>query len=108
MTPEAALDEPLSMGLRATGFVAGFEQVLDDLHVSGDPNDLRRHNALITGVVGIFNGMNNSFMHSEVRVRRPPQVPYFPQSFLSRFHALLTLNKDALFEQHLHPWSEAL
>ncbi|MCC8968617.1 SIR2 family protein [Bradyrhizobium sp. Pear76] len=84
-------------------FAAGFEQVLADLHLSGDPDDKKRHDALLTAVVGIFNAMNNGFMHVKFEFEDPPQVAYSLQSFLSRFHALFTLNQDALIEQHYAP-----
>jgi hypothetical protein len=84
-------------------FAAGFEQVLADLQLSTDPDDKNRHDALIAAVVGIFNGMNNTFMHMKFEFEDPPQFPYSLQSFLSRFHALFTLNQDALIEQHYAP-----
>jgi hypothetical protein len=43
----------------------GFEQALADLQLSTDPDDKKRHDALITAVVGIFNGMNNTFMQMQ-------------------------------------------
>src|SRR5271166_6007576 len=61
-----------------------FEQVLADLQLSGDPEDKRRHDALITAVVGIFNGMNQTFMQMPFEFENPPQVSYSLQSFLSR------------------------
>lgn len=93
----------IDRALRDRLFVAGFEQVLVDLQLSSDPDDHRRHNALITAVVGIFYGMNNGFMHTKFEFEDPPQVAYSLQSFLSRFHALFTLNQDALIEQHYAP-----
>jgi hypothetical protein len=80
-----------------------FEQVLADLQLSTDPEDKKRHDALITAVAGIFNGMNNTFMHMKFEFEDPPQVPYSLQSFLSRFHAIFTLNQDALIERHYAP-----
>jgi len=80
-----------------------FEQVLADLQLSGDPEDKRRHDALITAVVGIFNGMNQTFMQMPFEFENPPQVSYSLQSFLSRFHAIFTLNQDALIELHYSP-----
>lgn len=41
----------------------GFEEVLADLQLSTDPDDKRRHGALITAMAGILNGMNNTFMN---------------------------------------------
>src|ERR1700694_3024117 len=81
----------------------GFEKVLAHLQTSVDPQDQTRHNVLITSVVGIFNGMNQTFMHRRFEFEDPPQVPYSLQSFLSRFHALFTLNQDALIELHYAP-----
>jgi hypothetical protein len=80
-----------------------FEQVLADLQLSKDLDDKKRHDALITAVVGIFNGMNNDFMQMQFEFENPPQVPYSLQSFLSRFHAIFTLNQDALIELHYSP-----
>jgi SIR2-like domain len=81
----------------------GFEQVLADLQLSADPADKKRHAALITAVVGIFNGMNNTFMHMQFEFENPPSVQHSLATFLSRFHAIFTLNQDALLEQHYNP-----
>ena len=81
----------------------GFEQVLADLQLSADPADKKRHATLITAVVGIFNGMNNTFMHMQFEFENPPSVQHSMASFLSRFHAIFTLNQDALLEQHYNP-----
>jgi SIR2-like protein len=80
-----------------------FEKVLADLHVSADPDDQKRHDALITAVAGIFNGMNNTFMHVPFEFENPPSVQHSMAAFLSRFHAIFTLNQDALLEQHYNP-----
>jgi hypothetical protein len=58
---------------------------------------------LITAVVGIFNGKNNTFMQIPFEFEYPPQGPYSLASFLSRFHAIFTLNQDALIELHYNP-----
>lgn len=80
-----------------------FETVLADLQASTDPSDQKRHDALITSVAGIFNDMNNTFMHVQFEFESPPSVRYSMASFLSRFHAIFTLNQDALIEQHYNP-----
>jgi hypothetical protein len=80
-----------------------FEQVLADLQASKDPRDEKRHAVPITAVVGIFNGMNNTFMQIPFEFENPPQAPYSLASFLSRFHAIFTLNQDALIELHYNP-----
>jgi SIR2-like domain len=80
-----------------------FEKVMADLQVSTDPADQKRHDALITAVAGIFNGMNNTFMHVKFEFEDPPSVQHSVASFLSRFHAIFTLNQDALLEQHYNP-----
>ncbi len=80
-----------------------FEKVLADLQLSTDPDDQKRYDALITSVVGIFNGMNNTFMHMQFEFENPPSVQHSLASFLSRFHAIFTLNQDALLEQHYNP-----
>jgi hypothetical protein len=54
-------------------------------------------------VVGIFNGMNNTFMHMQFEFENPPSVQHSLASFLSRFHAIFTLNQDTLLEQHYNP-----
>jgi hypothetical protein len=74
---------------------AGLEQVLADLQLSTDPDDKERHEALITAVIGIFDGMNNNFMPIKFEFEDPPQVSYSLQNFLSRFHAFFTLNADS-------------
>ena len=96
-------DNDIDVPTRDRLFDAGFEQVLADLQLSTDPEDKKRHDALITAAVGIFNGMNNCFMHMTFEFEYPPQGPYSVQSFLSRFHVLFTLNQDALIEQHYLP-----
>jgi hypothetical protein len=80
-----------------------FETVLADLQLSTDPTDQKRHDALITAVAGIFHGMNNTFMHVQFEFENPPSVQHSMTSFLSRFHAIFTLNQDALLEQHYNP-----
>jgi SIR2-like domain len=80
-----------------------FETVLADLQLSKDPGDQKRYDALITSVVGIFNGMNNTFMHMQFEFENPPSVQHSMTSFLTRFHAIFTLNQDALLEQHYNP-----
>lgn len=80
-----------------------FEKVLADLQVSTAPADQKRHDALITSVAGIFNGMNNTFMHVQFEFENPPSVQHSMAAFLSRFHAIFTLNQDALLEQHYNP-----
>ena len=80
-----------------------FEKVLADLQVSTAAADQKRHDALITSVAGIFNGMNNTFMHVQFEFMNPPSVQHSMAAFLSRFHAIFTLNQDALLEQHYNP-----
>lgn len=80
-----------------------FEKVLADLQVSTAPADQKRHDALITSVAGIFNRMNNTFMHVQFEFENPPSVQHSIAAFLSRFHAIFTLNQDALLEQHYNP-----
>jgi hypothetical protein len=46
-----------------------FESVLADLQTSSDPEDQKRYGALITSVVGIFNGMNQTFMRTRLSSR---------------------------------------
>jgi len=96
-------DKDIDEATRDRLFADGFEQVLADLQLSTAPDDQRRHSALLTAVVGIFNGMNNGFMNMKFEFEEPPQVPYSLQSFLSQFHAIFTLNQDALIEQHYAP-----
>jgi hypothetical protein len=95
------IDEPTRERLFAAP--GGFEQVLAELQLSTDPEDKKRHNALITAVVGIFNGMNNTFMQMQFEFESPPSVQHSMAAFLSRFHAIFTLNQDALLEQHYDP-----
>jgi hypothetical protein len=68
--------------------VETFERVLADLQLSPDPADKKRYDALVTAVVGLFNGMNQTFMHLPFEFESPPQVAYSLQSFLSWFHAI--------------------
>lgn len=96
-----SIDQPTRDRLFAAP--GGFEQVLAELQLSPDPDDKQRHNALITAVVGIFNGMNNSFMNVPFEFENPPSVQHSMASFLSRFHAIFTLNQDALLELHYNP-----
>jgi hypothetical protein len=80
-----------------------FEKVLADLQISTDPADQKRHEVLITSVAGIFNGMNNTFMRVPFEFENPPSVQHSMASFLTRFHAIFTLNQDALLEIHYDP-----
>jgi len=80
-----------------------FEAVLAELQVSTDREDQRCYEALITSVVGIFNGMNQSFMQTQFEFENPPSVHHSVAAFLSRFHAIFTLNQDTLLEQHYNP-----
>src|SRR5579871_4933104 len=59
-----------------------FEKVLADLHVSADPDDQKRHDALITALAEIFNGMNNTFMHVPFEFENPPSVQHSMAAFL--------------------------
>jgi hypothetical protein len=95
------IDEPTRTRLFDSG--GAFETVLADLQLSKEPEDQRRYDALITSVVGIFNGMNNTFMHVQFEFESPPSVQHSMASFLSRFHAIFTLNQDSLLEQHYNP-----
>jgi len=98
-------DKDLDSHTRDLLFDSGgaFETVLADLQLSTDPGDQKQYDALITAVAGIFNGMNNTFMHMQFEFENPPSVQYSMASFLSRFHAIFTLNQDALLEQHYNP-----
>jgi hypothetical protein len=80
-----------------------FETVLADLQASADLEDKKRYDALITSVVGIFNGMNNTFMQMQFEFEKPPSLQHSLAAFLSRFHAVFTLNQDALIELHYTP-----
>lgn len=80
-----------------------FETVLADLQFSAEPEDQKRHEALMTAVAGIFYGMNNTFLHAHFEFENPPSVQHSMAGFLSRFHAIFTLNQDALLEQHYNP-----
>lgn len=57
----------------------------------------------MTSVAGIFNRMNNTFMHVRFEFEDLPSVQHSVVAFLSRFHAIFTLNQDALLEQHYNP-----
>jgi hypothetical protein len=82
----------------------GFERVLADLQTSGDTEDKKRHDALITAVVGLFNGMNQTFMQIQsFEFEGSPEIPYSVHRFLTRFQAIFTLNQDALMELHYIP-----
>jgi hypothetical protein len=98
-------DKDLDEHTRDLLFESGgmFEKVLADLQVLTDPDGQKRHDALITAVAGIFNGMNNTFMHVQFEFENPPSVQHSMASFLSRFPAIFTLNQDALLEQHYNP-----
>ena len=80
-----------------------FEGVMADFQISSDPEDQKRYEALLTSVVGIFNGMNQSFMQTQFEFENPPSVQHSMAAFLSRFHAIFTLNQDTLLEQHYNP-----
>jgi hypothetical protein len=80
-----------------------FETVLADLQTSTDPEDQKRYDALIASVAGIFNGMNQTFMRTPLEFENPPSVQHSVASFLTRFHAIFTLNQDALIELHYNP-----
>jgi len=72
----------------------GFERVLADLQLSADPEDKKRYNALITAVVGLFNGLNNTFMQiRNFEFEGMPEIPYSVHNFLTRFHAILRSTK---------------
>lgn len=80
-----------------------FESVMAELQISSDAEDNRRADALLTSVAGILNGMNNAFMYSQFEFENPPSVQHSVAAFLSRFHAIFTLNQDCLLEQHYNP-----
>jgi hypothetical protein len=80
-----------------------FEGLMADFQVSSDPEDQKRYEALLASVVGIFNGMNQSFMQTQFEFENPPSVQHSMAGFLSRFHAIFTLNQDTMLEQHYNP-----
>lgn len=80
-----------------------FESVMAELQTSKDAEDQKRADALLTSVVGIFNHMNNAFMYKQFEFENPPSVQHSVAAFLSRFHAIFTLNQDCLLEQHYNP-----
>ena len=96
-------DRDIDSHTRGLLFKAPFEQVLADLQVSAAPEDQARYAKLITAVVGIFNGMNNTFLQTAFEFENPPSVQHSVASFLSKFHALFTLNQDALIELNYNP-----
>lgn len=78
----------------------GFEKVLVDLDSSKDPEDKKRHSALVTSIVGLFNFLNGNFTRQKFEFEDPPDTRYSVHSFLNRFDAIFTLNQDALLEIH--------
>ena len=91
----------------------GFEDVLAGLEASDSSEDKKRYDALVTAVVGLFNGMGQSFMQMKFEFQNPPDTRYSVHSFLNRFHAIYTTNQDTLLEQHYipmvggQPWGRA-
>jgi hypothetical protein len=91
----------------------GFEDVLAALETSRSSDDKKRYDALVTAVVGLFNGMGQSFMQMKFEFQNPPDTRYSVYSFLNRFHAIFTTNQDTLLEQHYiptvggQPWGRA-
>jgi hypothetical protein len=98
------IDGPTRELLFAAHGAGGFERVLAQLQLSAAPEDRKRYNALITAVVGLFNGLNNTFMQIQnFEFESMPEIPYSVHRFLTRFHAIFTLNQDALMELHYIP-----
>lgn len=81
-----------------------FEDVLAALPFAGDEEGKRRHKLLLSEIVGVFNGMSQSFQRREFEFRQPPDTRYSVASFLARFDALFTLNQDTLLEQKYLPF----
>jgi hypothetical protein len=82
----------------------GFEKVLADLELSGDPDDKKRHGVLLTALAGMFNLLNGSFLQlKQFEFENPPDTRYWLHGFLNRFDAIFTLNQDALLEIHYIP-----
>jgi hypothetical protein len=82
----------------------GFEKVLADLEVSADPDDKKRHGAMISALAGMFNFLNGSFLQlKQFEFENPPDTRYSLHSFLNRFDAIFGLNQDALLEIHYLP-----
>jgi hypothetical protein len=96
-------DRDIDGHTRSLLFKDPFEQVLADLQVSTAPEDQARYSKLITAVVGIFNGMNNTFLQTTFEFENPPSVQHSVASFLSKFNAIFTLNQDALIELNYNP-----
>lgn len=81
-----------------------FEDVLAALQLSSDPAGKKRYDILVTELVGIFNGMTQSYQRREFEFRQPPDTRYSVASFLARFDAIFTLNQDTLLEQKYIPF----
>jgi hypothetical protein len=74
------------------------------LQLSAEPEDKKSYNALITAVVGLFNGLNNTFMQiRNFEFEDMLERPFSVHNFLVRFHAIFTPNQDALMELHYIP-----
>jgi len=83
---------------RATG---GFEVVMSVLQgeakIAPSTVTQKRLDDLTSAVVGIFNGMNNHFLHLNW-LEFQNEVRYMVRAFLERFDAIFTLNQDGLLE----------
>lgn len=81
-----------------------FEDVLAALQGAIDPDNKRRYEALISALVGLFNGMGQAFMQRNLEFKNPPDTRYWLRGFLHRFPNIFTLNQDTLLESNYLPF----
>ncbi len=88
---------------RGTG---GFETVMNILQSeykrAQTPEARKRFDDMTAAVAGIFNGMNNQFLHLPT-LEFQNEVRYMVRPFLERFDVIFTLNQDALLEAQYFP-----
>jgi hypothetical protein len=80
----------------------GFEQVMailqSEYQHKNDRETKERLQKFTGAIIGLFNGMNNSYLAGHFEFQN--EVRYMVRPFLERFDALFTLNQDGLLEIH--------
>jgi hypothetical protein len=80
----------------------GFEDALAELQIeyarSAEPRTKKRLDALQSALAGMFNAMDNAFATTTFQPNN--DLHFMIRTFLIRFDAIFTLNRDLLLERH--------
>ncbi|QAU47214.1 SIR2 family protein [Bradyrhizobium guangzhouense] len=97
-------DNTRGLLLRSHSSGGSFEDVLAALQGATDPVGKAQYTALVGALVGLFNGMGQSFIQrNELEFKTPADTRYWLRGFLQRFQYIFTTNQDTLLESLYFP-----